>query len=180
MDREELTAILTQVLTSDERWWHEVERNVMLQKNIDDLFNCELFQLFLEYGVLPKFKDTNLPHFRAIELICAFRELAAQIHEGGADHALVERELEDLELRFTDKWGTGTRIEINQELPAALSEAKRIVQLYQEEPQFSARLDRFRLLVLPLCIKTKEKKLYQKLIAENTRPPRRAWTPGKK
>jgi len=155
MDRETLTVILAQVLTTNQKWQDEVERNVLLQNTIEDLFNDEVFHVLLEHRVFPKYKKTNFPHFRAVELICACRELARQVHEGSADKSECDRELE---------------------LSEAISEAERIAELYKNDRQFAARLDRFRVLVLPLSITVDDKRSCQILILENIRPPRNVWT----
>ncbi|HUU27914.1 MAG TPA: hypothetical protein VM123_08880 [archaeon] len=176
MDQETLADILAQILTTNEKWRQEVERNVLLQNTIEDLFTDQVFQDLLENLVLPKFEKTNIPHFRAIELICSFRELARQLHEGNASQATVDRELEELMFKVNDKWGTGTGIDVSQSPAAALKEAERIVRLYKEDPQFTARLDRFRLLVLPLSVSEGNSKFCQILVLENIRPPRNQWS----
>lgn len=176
MDRESLTVILAQVLTSDQKWQEEVDRNVILQNTIEDLFSDEIFHVLLEHEVFPKFEDTGLPHYRAIELLCVCRELARQIYEGSTDKSECDRELGEVMFKITDKWGTGSEVDVSQTLPEAVSEAGRIAALYKNNRQFSARLDRFRLLVLPLCITVDEKSSCQLLILENIRPPRSVWT----
>ncbi|OGG05923.1 MAG: hypothetical protein A3F83_04965 [Candidatus Glassbacteria bacterium RIFCSPLOWO2_12_FULL_58_11] len=175
LDQETLTVILAQVLTSNEKWQLEVERNIMLQKTIDDLFSDEVFQVLLENRVLAKFEDTYVPHFRAIELICTFRELAHQLGESSADKSILDRELEELMFTINDSWGTSPRFELNLGPAAALAEAGRIAGLYSENAQFAARVDRFRLVVAPLCREIKGSRVYQLLILENVRPPRNAW-----
>lgn len=180
MDRENLTSVLVQVLTSDEKWQAEVERNVMLQKTIDNLFNDPVFQVLLENRVLPKFQDTNIPHFRAIELICSIRELGNQLMEGAADRASITRDLEDLEFRINDKWGTTPSFELNLTEPAAIAEAGRLAKLYQNEPQFTARLERFRLLAVPLSAANGSNRSCQVVLLENIRPPRSAWARQRK
>ena len=180
MDRENLTTILVQVLISDEKWQAEVEQNVMLQKTIDELFADSVFQVLLEHGVLPKYSDTTIPHFRAIELICSLREMVRQLEEGGSDRAGFDRDLEDLQLRIHDKWGTSTQLELNLGEPAALAEADRIARLYHNEPQFTVRIEHFRLLVVPLKSGNGLNVKYQIIIMENIRPPRSAWSPQQK
>ena len=175
LDQETLTIILAQVLTSNEKWQKEVERNMMLQRTIDDLFSDEVFQVLLEGRVLPKFEDTYLPHYRAIELICTFRELAQQLGEGSANDSTKDRELEELMFTINDSWGSSPRFELNLEPAGALAEAKRIAGLYTENAQFAARIDRFRLVVAPLCRENKGSRVCQLLILENVRPPRNAW-----
>ncbi|HLA40821.1 MAG TPA: hypothetical protein VJ417_12540 [Candidatus Glassbacteria bacterium] len=175
MDRESLTTALVQVLTSDEKWQAEVERSVMLQKTIDDLFNDSVFQVLLEHGALPKFMDTNIPHFRAIELICSLRELVHQLEEGAADQASILRDLEDFEFQINDKWGTTPNLELNLTEQAAVAEASRLANLYKNEPQFSARVERFRLLAVPLSAGNESNRSYQVVLLENIRPPRSTW-----
>lgn len=175
MDRETITVILAQVLTSNQKWQQEVERNVLLQNTIEDLFTDEVFQVLLEHGVFPKFENTSLPHYRAIELICVCRELARQVQEGGADKSACDRELEDVMFKITDKWGTGSEMDVSQTLSEAISEADRIAELYRNDRQFATRLDRFRLKVLPLCVTVDNNSSYQILILENVRPPRSSW-----
>ena len=176
MDRETLTVILAQVLTTNQKWQDEVERNVLLQNTIEDLFNDEVFHVLLERGVFPKYKNTNFPHFRAVELICACRELARQVYEGSADKSECDRELEEVTFKINDNWGTGKELDASQPVPEAISEAERLAKLYENDRQFAARLDRFRVLVLPISITVDDKISCQILILENIRPPRNVWT----
>ena len=176
MDRETLTVILAQVLTTNQKWQDEVERNVLLQNTIEDLFNDEVFHVLLELGVFPKYRKTNFPHYRAVELICACRELARQVYEGSAGKSECDRELEEVTFKITGKWGTGSELEASQPLSEAISEAERMAELYKNDRQFAARLDRFRVLVLPLSITVDNNKSCQILILENIRPPRSVWT----
>ena len=175
MDRETITVILAQVLTCNQKWQQEVERNIILQRTIEDLFTDEVFHVLLAHGIFPKYKKTDLPHFRAVELICVCRELARQVHEGCTDKSVCDRELEGVLFKIHDKWGTGMELDVSRSLPEAISEAERIAELYQNDRQFTARLDRFRVLVLPLSITVDESKSYQILILENIRPPRSVW-----
>ena len=175
LDQETLTVILAQVLTSNEKWQQEVERNSMLQRTIDDLFSDEVFQVLLENRVLPKFEDTYLPHFRAIELICTFRELAQQMGESSEKDSTLDRELEELMFTINDSWGSTLRFELNLGPAEAFAEAQRIAGLYKENAQFAARVDRFRLIVAPLCRENNGSRDYQLLIFENVRPLRNAW-----
>ncbi len=176
MDRESLTVILAQILTSDEKWQREVERNVMLQRTIDELFNDSVFQVLLEHQMLPKMGDTALPHFRGVELICAFRELAVQIAEGALDKTGMDRELEDLHFKFCDKYNASGSFALEMEFSEAMLEAERFASLYHAEPQLTARIDRFRLLLVPLCSGGDEgSRRCQLVLLENIRPPRSAW-----
>lgn len=176
MDRESLTVILAQILTSDEKWQQEVERNFLLQKTIDELFNDPVFQVLLENGVLPKMGDTSLPHFRAVELICAFRELANQAAEGAVDEAGMERELEELHFKICEKYNASDTFALDMDISEATREVERYVGLYRAEPQFTTRLDRFRLLVVPISSGgDSDSRRCQVMLLENIRPPRTAW-----
>jgi hypothetical protein len=176
MDRENLTVILAQILTSDTKWQQEVERNVMLQGTIDELFNDSVFQVLLEHQILPKMGDTALPHFRGIELICAFRELAVQVAEGALDKTGMDRELEDLHFKICSKYNASGSFVLEMEFNEAVMEAERFVSLYHAEPQFAARVDRFRLMLVPLCSGGDEgTRRCQLVLLENIRPPRSAW-----
>jgi hypothetical protein len=176
MDRENLTVILAQILTSDEKWQDEVGRNIMLQRTIDELFNDSVFQVLLEQQMLPKMGDTALPHFRGVELICAFRELAVQIAEGALDESGMARELEDLHFKICDKYNSSCSFALDMGFSEALMEAERFSSLYHAEPQFTARVDRFRLLLVPLCSGGDENsRRCQLVLLENIRPPRSAW-----
>jgi len=180
MDRETITVILAQVLTANQGWQDEVERNVLLQNTIEDLFSDEVFHVLLEHGVFPKYKDTNFPHYRAIELICTCRELARQIYEGGADKSECDRELGEVFFKINDKWGTGSELDASQSVAEAIREAERIAEIYENDRQFAARLDRFRVLVLPISVKIDNNIACQILILENIRPPRSVWTRRRK
>ncbi len=176
MDRENLTVILAQILTSDEKWQLEVERNVLLQKTIDELFFDSVFHVLLENQMLPKMGDTALPHFRAVELICAFRELAVQIAEGELDKKGIERELEELHFKMCDKYNSSGSFALELSYNEAVMEAERFAGLYRTEPQFTARMDRFRLLLVPLCSGgDKDSRRCQLVLLENTRSLRSAW-----
>ncbi len=176
MDRESVTVILAQILTSDEKWQHEVERNVMLQKTIDELFSNGVFHVLLENQMLPKMGDTALPHFRAVELICAFRELAVQRAEGTLDENGLERELEDLHFKLCDKYNASTSFALELSFKEAMMEAERFASLHHAEPQFATRVDRFRLLLVPLFSGGDENSCRcQLVLLENVRPPRSAW-----
>lgn len=177
MDREKLTVILAQILTSDEKWQQEVERNVLLQKTIDSLFSDPVFQVLLENEVLPKFNDTHLPHYRAIELICTFRELSAQIAEGVLSMNNIERELEDLQLKVCRDWDAADSFELELTEQEAIAEARRFAELYDEDRQFAARLDRFRLIAAPVDSgETGDSRRCRVLLLENVRPPRNQWS----
>ena len=176
MDRESLTVVLAQILTSDEKWQQEVERNFLLQKTIDELFNDPVFQVLLEHQVLPKKGETSLPHFRAIELICTFRELANQAAEGTVDEAGMQRELEELHFKICDKYNASDTFDLEMGCEEAAREAERFVGIYTTDPQFSTRLDRFRLLVVPLSSGgDQQSRRCQVMLLENVRPPRTAW-----
>lgn len=176
MDRENLTVVLAQILTSDEKWQQEVERNFLLQKTIDELFNDPVFQVLLENNVLPKKGDTSLPHYRAVELICAFRELANQAAEGVLDGAGMQRELEELHFKICEKYNASNTFTLEMDSSEAVREAERFVGLYRAEPQFTTRLDRFRLLVVPLSSGgDQDSRRCQVMLLENVRPPRTAW-----
>ena len=79
MEKDQLAEILAQILTSDDKWRGEVERNMMLQKTLEELFNGKVFQQLLSRLIIPKFQDTYIPHFRAIELICALRDVVSPV-----------------------------------------------------------------------------------------------------
>ena len=176
MDRENLTVVLAQILTSDEKWQQEVERNVLLQKTIDELFNDPVFHVLLRSNILPKKGNTSLPHFRAIELICAFRELAVQIAEGAMDENGMERELEELHFKLCGKYNASDTFALEMGYNEAVMEAERYAGLYRAEPQFTARMDRFRLLLVPLSSGGDESsRRCQLVLLENIRPPRSAW-----
>ncbi|MBW7995557.1 MAG: hypothetical protein FVQ81_03075 [Candidatus Glassbacteria bacterium] len=176
MDKENLTVILAQVLTSDDKWQQEVERNFLLQKTIDELFSDRLFHVLLENHMLPKKDDTSLPHFRAIELICTFREISNQLAEGAVDEAGLQRELEELYFRLSDKYNASGSLELDMSFSEAMMEVERYAGLYKAEPQFTTRLDRFRLLVVPLCSGGDEdSRRCQVVLLENIRSPRSAW-----
>jgi hypothetical protein len=175
MDQETISDILAQILSTNDKWKLEVERNILLQNTLEDLFTDELFQILLENRVIPKYHDTLIPHFRAVELICSFREFARQAKEDGADQAAVDRELEDLMLKISDKWGTAASFEARQDLKEGIEEAGKIAWRYKEDPQFSTRVDKFRLLVLPLCLKGDGSGSCQILVLENIRQSRDAW-----
>jgi len=175
MEQETISDILAQILSSNDKWKLEVERNILLQNTLEDLFTDEVFQILLENMVIPKYHDTLIPHFRAVELICSFRELARQAREGGADQAVVSRELEDLMFKVSDKWGTAASFEAKRNLKEGFEEAQRIARLYRGDRQFAARVDKFRLLVLPLCLKDDSSIACQILVLENIRPARNAW-----
>lgn len=176
MDRESLTVILAQVLTSDEKWQNEVERNVMLQKTIDELFSDSVFHVLLENQMLPKKGDTALPHFRAIELICTVRELAVQIAEGALNASGIKRELEELNFKLCDKHNASDSFALELSYDETMVEVERFAGLYRTEPQFAARVDRFRLVLVPLCFGGGESSSRcQLVLMENTRSPRSAW-----
>ncbi len=179
MDQETLTDILASILTTNEKWRSEVERNVLLQNTIEELFSEELFQGILEKMLLPKFEDTYIPHFRAVELICAIRDLIRQMYNKMLERSSFDLELEDLELELTDELGTSTEIDCSQSLDQALSEVERLASLYNEKPQLAARMDKFRLLIVPVSLIQDEITKYQILVIKNIRPPRSRWQ-GKK
>jgi len=179
MDQETITDILASILTTSEKWRSEVGRNVLLQNTIEELFSEELFQSILEKMLLPKFEDTYIPHFRAVELICAIRDLIRQMCKKMLERSSFDLELEDLELKLTDELGTSTEIDCSQSLDEALSEVERLASLYNEKPQLPARLDKFRLLIVPASLTQDEITRYQILVIKNIRPPRSRWQ-GKK
>ena len=175
MDQEILTDILANILTTDDRWQHEVESNVLLQNTLEELFSEESFQVLLEKRLLPKFEDTYIPHFRAVELICAIRELIRQVCKEGMERSSFDRELKDLDLELTDEIGTSTELDCGQSLDQSLSEVESLANLYKEDPQFAARLDKFRLVILPVSITRDGIIGYQVLVIKNIRPPRSRW-----
>jgi len=176
MDRESLTVVLAQILTSDEKWQQEVERNTLLQKTIDELFTDPVFQVLLENHAIPKMGNTNLPHFRAVELICTFRELAIQAAEGVLDENGMQRELDELFFKICEKYNASDTFELDMGSQEAVHEAERYVGLYKTDPQFSTRLDRFRLLIVPLSSGGDEQsRRCQVMLLENIREPRSAW-----
>ncbi len=176
MDQDALSEILARILVSDERWHQEVERNQLLQETIEDLFVDPVFQRLLERGVLPRHIEQPIPHYRAIELICALRELIRQVAEGNAGYSVVERGLEDFMFRVSIQWQSADRLEATLTTEAALAEAERVAGIYEQDRKFSARLDKFRLLVVPLAITPAGGAArYQLVILENIRPPRSQW-----
>lgn len=179
MDQETLSDILASILTTNDQWRSEVERNVLLQNTIEELFSEELFQSILEKMLLPKFEDTYIPHFRAVELICAIRDLIRQMLNKMLERSSFDLELKDLELELTDELGTSTEIDCTQSLDQVLPEVERLANLYQEKPQLAARMDKFRLLIVPVSHTQDDITRYQILIIKNIRPPRSRWQ-GKK
>jgi hypothetical protein len=179
MDQETLTDILASILTTSDKWQNEVERNVLLQNTIEELFSEELFQSVLEKMLLPKFEDTYIPHFRAVELICAIRDLIRQMCNKMLERSAFDLELEDLELELTDELGTSPEIDCSQSLDQAVSEVERLGSFYNENPQFAHRLDKFRLLIVPVSLTKDDITRYQILTIKNIRPPRSRWK-GKK
>lgn len=179
MDQNTLTEILANVLTTSDKWRGEVARNRLLQNTLEELLNEELFQSMLEKMLIPKFEDTYIPHFRAIELICALRDLIRQMSNKMLEKTSFDFTLEELELELTDEIGSNKEIDCSQSLDQALAEINRLGTLYKENPQFAVRLDKFRLLVLPLSVTLDEIPRYQVLTIKNIRPPRSRWK-GKK
>ncbi|MFC1613943.1 hypothetical protein ACFL5K_01455 [Gemmatimonadota bacterium] len=180
MDQDTLTEILANVLTTSDKWRGEVERNRLLQDTLEDLLEEELFQSMLEKMLVPKFEDTYIPHFRAIELICALRDLIRQMCNKMLERTSFELALEDLELELNDEIGSSKEIDCSQSLDQAMAEIERLGTLYKENPQFAARLEKFRLLVLPVSVTQDEIPRYQVLTIKNVRPQRNRWTGQKK
>ena len=180
MDQNKLVELMAGILASDNKWRGEVEANIMLQNSLEELFVDPLFQRLMELRLIPKFQKTYIPHFRAVELILAVREAVRQMYEDGAGNPQVERQLDDFQLKTTDKFRHSGAIDVNGSLEKTLEEAAELAGLYHDDPQFSARLDNFRLLVLPLSVERDgSDNRYQLLVLENIRPPRKAWTMAK-
>jgi len=175
MNQETLSDILASILTTDDKWRQEVESNLMLQNTLEELFSEELFQRVLEKMLLPKFQDTYIPHFRAIELICTIRDLIRQVCKDEMERSSFDLTLQDLELELTDEIGTSKDIECSQSLNEALAEVERLAGLYKENPHFNARLDKFRLIVVPASVTREGTTGFQLLAIKNTRPPRSRW-----
>lgn len=180
MERRNLIEILAGILASDSKWRGEVDSNIMLQNALEELFSDPVFQCFLEAGLIPKFKNTYLPHFRAVELILAVREAVRQMYEENADSSQLDRQLEDFQLKISDKFGPAAEINVSADEERALEEARELVRVYREDPQFSTRIDKFRLLAIPLNVEREgDGAKYQVLVLENIRPPRQAWSAAK-
>ncbi|MBN2289717.1 MAG: hypothetical protein JXQ83_10330 [Candidatus Glassbacteria bacterium] len=175
MDQETLTEILASMLATSDKWRGEVERNVLLQNTLEELFSEEVFQGLLARMLLPKFEDTYIPHFRAVELICTIRDLIRQMCHKQLERSSFDLELEDLELELNDEFGLSTEIGCSLDSGQALAEIERLGSLYKENPQFAARLDKFRLLVLPVSVSQDGDTRYQILMIKNVRSPRSRW-----
>lgn len=176
IDNETLSDILARILGTSKKWQHEVEHNLLLQETLEELFEDQVFQILLEHSILPKFQDTYVPHFRAIELICALRDLVRQMYETSTEDSKMALELEDLQFEINQEFDTSGKINIDQSLDFALEQARRFSNLYQKDQQFAARIDKFRLLVLPLRASKNGAERYQVLVLKNIRPPRNQWT----
>ncbi|MCE5270902.1 hypothetical protein LLH00_06415 [bacterium] len=179
MEENQVIDILANVLASNDKWRKEVESNIILQNTLEELFSDPVFVELLQHGLIPKFQKTYLPHFRAVELILAVREVVRQMYEENAEAVTVDRQLEDFQLKITDKFELHAEIDVKSGLQGALKDLERLHALYRDNPQFSARLDIFRLLVLPLEVERDGEQLYQLLVLENIRPPRQAWAAGR-
>ncbi len=175
MEENQVIDILANVLASNDKWRKEVESNIILQNTLEELLSDQVFVEMLQHGLIPKFQTTFLPHFRAVELILAVREVVRQMYEEKAEPAMVDRQLEDFQLKLTDKYEMSAEIDVKSGVQGALKDFERLHALYRDNPQFSARLDNFRLLVLPLEVERDGETLYQLLVLENIRPPRQAW-----
>lgn len=173
MEKDQLAEILAQVLTSDNKWRGEVERNMMLQKTLEELFNGKVFQQLLSRLIIPKFQDTYIPHFRAIELICALRDVVSQLYENNKlDSQNFNRELEELQFEVSDEYEISKELTLDLSLEQAIQQADEVINLYKNDSKFSTRLDKFRLLVLPLNYSSNGIEKYQVLVLKNIRPPR--------
>lgn len=179
MEEQRVVDILANVLASNDKWRDEVESNIILQNTLEELFGDLVFIEMLDKGLVPKFQKTYIPHFRAVELILAVREVVRQMYEEHTGIDAVERQLEDFQLKVTDKYTLGAEIDVSRPLQIVLKDVERLYEHYRENPQFAARLDIFRLLVLPLSVERNGDRQYQLMVIENIRPPRQAWAAGR-
>ena len=176
MEKDQLAEILAQVLTSDAKWRGEVERNMMLQKTLEELFNGKVFQQLLSKLIIPKFQDTYIPHFRAIELICALRDVVSLLYEQNKlDSQELNRELEELQFEISDEYDVDSELTLDLSVEQAIQQANQVIELYKNDSKFSTRLDKFRLLVLPLNYSNNGVEKYQILVLKNIRPPRQRY-----
>ena len=88
------------------------------------------------------------------------------------DSQAFNRELEELQFEVSDEYDIDSELTLDLSLEQALQQAEQVISLYKNDSKFSTRLDKFRLLVLPLNYSSEGVEKYQILVLKNIRPPR--------